>query len=102
MAADSTKNNNKVQLSDLLIALRGELAAAQAEGADSDIKFEMESVDIELTTVVTVEAGGKAAAKAKFWVVGAEVEAAPRVTAGTPRLSATVALASAWPWQQAR
>jgi hypothetical protein len=60
---------NDVLLSDMIQKLREELETAQTAGKDSDFKFTFDSVELELSVVVSNSGGGKAGIK--FWVVDA-------------------------------
>jgi hypothetical protein len=60
---------NEILLSDMIQKLREELETAQQEGKDSDFKFMFESVELELSVVVSNSGTGKAGIK--FWVVDA-------------------------------
>ena len=60
-----------IELSELLQALREEVAKAkhEAENSPSKIRFNLEDIEIELSTTVTKEIGGEAESKIKFWVL---------------------------------
>ncbi|MDM8548259.1 hypothetical protein QUF61_17345 [Candidatus Venteria ishoeyi] len=64
---------NKLQLSDMLRALRSELQQSQIQAKDEDLKFLLEDIEVEVQfTTSTKETGG---AGVKFWVVNAEAGA---------------------------
>ena len=56
-----------VGLADAIRALRSELTAVMAEGADKDVRFELGPVEMEFLLEVQREAGADAGVK--FWVV---------------------------------
>ena len=58
-----------ILLSDMIRSLREELSKAQEEGKDSDFKFSFDSVELELSVVISTTTGGQAGVK--FWVVEA-------------------------------
>jgi len=55
-----------IELSTMLVALRRELAEAQQEAEDKDIKFVVNDVELELQ--LTVGKKGSAEGGVKFWV----------------------------------
>ncbi|MEU9731472.1 trypco2 family protein [Streptomyces sp. NPDC048002] len=84
----------KVGLADLLQDLRSELTEAMRDGTGSDMRFEIGTVELELSVQVQKEA--RPGAKVRFWVVEAGAEAAVTATsAHTIRLSLEPRLASA-------
>lgn len=62
----------KIALSKMIAELRQELAQAQKQGGDDDLKFRVEDIELELKVVATE--GGKLGAGVKFWVINAEGE----------------------------
>jgi hypothetical protein len=56
-----------VELAELLGQLRAELSEAMRAGHDSDLRFELGPVELELTVAVDKEA--KPGAKVRFWIV---------------------------------
>lgn len=56
-----------VELAALISELRKELSAAMQAGQDEDLRFELGTVELELTVMVGKAAGPNA--KVKFWVV---------------------------------
>lgn len=64
-------NQNPLELAEVIQTLRESLAEAQSKGDGQSIRFNVNSVDIELQTVVEKEAG--AGGKIKFWVVDGEL-----------------------------
>lgn len=62
----------RVELAQVIGQLRRELSAAMREGEGEDLRFELGSVELELTVAVSKEAGPNA--KVRFWVIelGAE------------------------------
>ena len=75
MGRDEAANNEKatgitgVGLADVLAALRHELSEAMVFSREDRIRFAAESVEVELSVVVSREFSGKAGAR--FWVVNA-------------------------------
>lgn len=61
-----------IELSEMLGQLRKELQAAKLQGAGSDLKFQIEDIEIELQIGTTK--GGKGGGGVKFWVYNAEAE----------------------------
>ena len=57
-------------LADVLAQLRANLAQALQEGAEQDLRFALDDVEVELQVAVTKEGIGKAGVK--FWVINAE------------------------------
>ncbi|WP_314612225.1 trypco2 family protein [Streptomyces stackebrandtii] len=55
-----------IELADLLASLRSELSRARLEAANEDVKFRIDSIDLELQ--VSVEKSAEANAGVKFWV----------------------------------
>ncbi|HRY19429.1 MAG TPA: hypothetical protein P5149_13640 [Candidatus Competibacteraceae bacterium] len=55
-----------IPLSEMLGQLREELLTARAKSEDSDLKFQIEDIEIELQIVTTK--GGKGGGGVKFWV----------------------------------
>ena len=64
-----------LELAAVIKALRQELITAQQEGTGKDIRFNVNSVEIELETVVEIAGDGKGGFKIKFGVVEANAEA---------------------------
>ncbi len=62
-------SNQKIPLSEMIQTLREELEAAQKESTKSNLKFETESVELELSVEVSKTASGKGGVK--FWVIEA-------------------------------
>ncbi|MCP5197412.1 MAG: hypothetical protein H6974_11610 [Gammaproteobacteria bacterium] len=52
-----------IELSEMLGQLRRELATAQSEGAGSDLKFQIEDIEIELQVATTSKVAGKTGIK---------------------------------------
>lgn len=69
-----------VELAELIDQLRTELITAMHGGADSELRFELGPVELELT--VGVEREAKPGAKLRFWVVelGADAKLADKAT----------------------
>ena len=83
----------RLELSDMLVALRQELEEAQAKAAEEDLKFNVESIDVEAQVTVSKEGEVAGKAKWKFWIFSeAEVGAvgkAGKETVQTIRLKLT-------------
>jgi hypothetical protein len=58
-----------IELADLLSALRSEIDRARTNAAGKDVRFKINSIDLELQ--VTVEKTAEASAGVRFWVVSA-------------------------------
>lgn len=65
-------DSDKIPLADMLIELRRELEEARREGEGKDVRFRVESVEIELK--VTVAKSAEAGAGFKFWVVNGDAK----------------------------
>lgn len=63
-------NANSFELSEVIKALRDDLAKAQTQGDGQSVRFNVTNVDIELQTVIEKEAS--TGAKIKFLVVDAD------------------------------
>ena len=61
---------NNIALSELIVELRRELVDAQRQGAEEELKFRVEDIDIEVHVKASREGNGKAGIK--FWVCTAE------------------------------
>jgi hypothetical protein len=61
--------DDAVELSDVIGQLRNELSRAMWAGENSDLRFEAETVELELT--VAVERSRDPGGKVRFWVVEA-------------------------------
>ncbi len=62
-----------IELSEMIGQLREELLTARAKSEGSDLKFQIEDIEIELQIVTTKTGGVKSGVK--FWVVNAEANA---------------------------
>ncbi|MEU8525748.1 MULTISPECIES: trypco2 family protein [Streptomyces] len=56
-----------IELADLLKSLRSEIGRARLDAAGQDVRFRIDSIDLELQ--VAVEKSAEANAGMKFWVV---------------------------------
>ncbi|WP_329619392.1 hypothetical protein OG357_01800 [Streptomyces sp. NBC_01255] len=56
-----------IELADLLKSLRSEISRARLDAAGQDVRFRIDSIDLELQ--VAVEKSAEATAGMKFWVV---------------------------------
>jgi hypothetical protein len=77
----------RVGLAELIGQLRDELTTAMNAGANSDLRFELGQLELELTVVVDKE--NTPGAKVRFWVVelGADARSA---TSATQRIKLTL------------
>lgn len=64
--------DNKIPLPNLLSQLRQDLSQAQADGEGSDLRFQIEDIEIELQLVATQKAEGGGGIK--FWVINADAK----------------------------
>ncbi|MEI6138944.1 MAG: trypco2 family protein [Mariniphaga sp.] len=64
--------NNNIQLSQMIETLRSELENSIELSKGKELRFSIESIELELKVVVTNDTIGKVGAK--FWVVNAEGE----------------------------
>lgn len=71
----------RLELSDMLIGLRKELLEAQSKAKQENLKFSVESIDIEAQVTVSTEATAEGTLKWKFWVFS-EAEAKAGGTVG--------------------
>ena len=69
-----------VELAQMISQLRQELSSVMREGVGEDLRFELGPVELELTVVVSKEAGPNA--KVRFWVIelGADGKVASQAT----------------------
>lgn len=68
MADDLSQHlNRNIPLSEMIATLRQELSVAMENDPDSPLRFELESVDLELT--VRMDRSQEASGKVGFWVV---------------------------------
>ncbi|MEU3605145.1 trypco2 family protein [Streptomyces sp. NPDC035033] len=65
-----------IELADLLASLRSEIGRARLEAAGADVRFRIDSIDLELQ--VSVEKSAEANASMKFWVVSLGGKAAAK------------------------
>ena len=63
---------DNIELSEMLGQLREELLKARGQSERSDLKFQVEDIEIELQIVTTKS--GKGGGGVKFWVYNAEAE----------------------------
>ncbi|MFC9794315.1 trypco2 family protein [Streptomyces sp. NPDC057695] len=65
-----------IELADLLASLRSEISRARLESTNADVKFRIDSIDLELQ--VSVEKSADANAGVTFWVVSLGGKAAAK------------------------
>lgn len=66
---------NKLQLAEVVQALREELAIAKSSSEGSDIKFNVNNVEVEFQTVVELDTAVEGGSKIKFWVLDVDAKA---------------------------
>ncbi|QSB03105.1 hypothetical protein JWZ98_09330 [Methylomonas sp. EFPC1] len=62
--------NDKLNLAEVIQELRQSLVTASMHGEAETIRFNVNSVEVELQMVVEKSVGGKAGGKFNFWVLG--------------------------------
>ena len=60
----------RIELSDMIVGLRKELQEAQAKAEKEDLKFKVDSIEVEAQVTLSQEVSGNVAGKWKFWVLG--------------------------------
>ncbi|MDA1050995.1 MAG: hypothetical protein O3C40_11020 [Planctomycetota bacterium] len=60
----------RIELSDMIVGLRQELEEAQAKAAKENLKFKVDSIDVEAQVTVSMEANAEGKAKWKFLIFG--------------------------------
>jgi hypothetical protein len=69
-----------LELSDMIVGLRKEIQLAQAKAVKEDLKFTVDSVEIEAQVTVSMEGSGKTGVKWKFLIFSeADAEIAGKV-----------------------
>jgi hypothetical protein len=58
----------RIELSDMLVALRKELRQAQRKGDRESLRFKIETIEVEAQVTVSFEGEAKGEAKWKFWI----------------------------------
>jgi hypothetical protein len=76
-----------LELAELVAGLRAELERAREEGADAGVRFDVGSVELELSVIT--EKKGTAEGGIKFWVVSAQAGGEMAV-ANTQRIRLTL------------
>lgn len=61
-----------LELAEVIRDLRDELERAIVEGAGESLRFELGTIELEIS--IAIEAGARVGAKVRFWVVDAESE----------------------------
>jgi hypothetical protein len=74
----SESEKGQLELAEMIKGLRAQLAEAQREGADKDIRFTIEDVELELQISAEKQAGAGVAAK--FYVLTSKVDASKKDT----------------------
>jgi hypothetical protein len=62
----------KIELAEMIADLRVELLKARGQGAESELRFEI--ADLELEVQIAVTKGAKGGGGVKFWVYNADAE----------------------------
>ncbi|WGZ92911.1 MAG: hypothetical protein QJT81_13880 [Candidatus Thiothrix putei] len=65
----------KLELAEVIKALREELNLAKRDGERQGIRFNINNVDIELQTVVERKVDAGVSGKVRFWVIDADAKA---------------------------
>ncbi|MEZ5475929.1 MAG: trypco2 family protein [Thiolinea sp.] len=65
----------KLELAEVMQALREEIGQAQWAAQGHDIKFNLNNIEVEFQTVVEKEGGGEVGGKIKFWVLDVDAKA---------------------------
>lgn len=58
----------RIELSDMIVGLRKELEEAQAKAEKEELKFKVESIDVEAQVTVSMEASAEGSVKWKFLI----------------------------------
>ena len=70
----------EIALADAVAVVRDELLAAAQQGADADVRFEVEQVQVEFTVDLREDSGAKGGFKA--WVLSGDAERSSGATRG--------------------
>lgn len=65
----------KLELAEVMKALREEIKLAEWAGQGHDLKFNLNNVEVEFQTVVEKEGGLEGGGKIKFWVLDIDAKA---------------------------
>ena len=68
-----SNENTPIGLAEMIDSLRQELLVAKDKAKDSEIKFEIENIDLELQVKVERDTNLKSGIGIKFWVVNADL-----------------------------
>ena len=71
-----------IELSDMLVGLRKELQEAQAKASKENLKFKVDSIEVEAQVTISQEASAEGGVKWKFWIFG---EAEGKVAVGVTK-----------------
>ncbi|WP_339136581.1 MAG: trypco2 family protein [Candidatus Electrothrix sp. GW3-4] len=74
----SEEEQGRLELAEMIKGLRAQLAEAQREGEDKDIRFTVEDVELELQ--ITTEGQAKGGVAAKFYVLTSKVDVSKKDT----------------------
>lgn len=58
----------RIELSDMIVGLRKELQEARVKAEKEDLKFSVDSIDVEAQVTVSMDANVVGSAKWKFWI----------------------------------
>lgn len=75
MSQELEKMANKLQLSEVVQALREELNAAKYRSTGHDIKFNVNHIEVEFQTAVELDTAVEGGGKIKFWVLDVDAKA---------------------------
>lgn len=79
----SNNKDNRIGLAEMIDNLRQELLKSQDLAGDSDIKFTVEKIDLELKVQVEKANTGGGGLGVKFWVVNADMKGEQTDTTAT-------------------
>lgn len=75
MSQGLEKMVNKLQLAEVVQALREELDVAKHHSAGHDVKFNVNNIEVEFQTVVELDTAVEGGGKIKFWVLDIDAKA---------------------------
>jgi hypothetical protein len=73
-------DNNPLELAEVIKALRQEIISAQEEGADKNLRFNVNNVEVELETVIGKEEVASGGFKTRFFVIDINANASAKYT----------------------
>ena len=75
MSQELKKMASKLQLADVVQALREELDVAKHQSVGHDVKFNVNNIEVEFQTVVELDTAVEGGGKIKFWVLDVDAKA---------------------------